>query len=55
MTIEFTGFNIPNPADRTVFVRVTRLGQDTNDTLGDTAEFHSLIFRYTSDKLGEQI
>ena len=51
--LEFTGLDVPDPGDRTIFIRVKRLGPDANDTIADTTELHSIIFRYTSDKLGE--
>ena len=52
---DFTGLDIPSEFDKTVFLRITRLSSDGDDTLGGTAELHSIIFVYTSDKLGEAI
>ena len=53
--VEFMGLDIPNVNDRTIFIRVKRLGNDVDDTIEDTAELHSIIFRYITDKLGEAI
>ena len=55
VTEEFTGIDIPNINDRTIFIRLTRMSSDEDDTLGNTAELHSLIFVYVSDKLGESL
>ena len=54
-TTDFTGINTISVSDKTMFLSLTRLSLDGNDTLGDTAELHSLIFVYTADKLGEAI
>jgi len=54
-TTEFIGFAIPNANDKTIFLRLTRLGSDVDDNLGNTAELHSIILKYTSDKLGKAL
>ena len=52
---DFTGINVPHVDDKTMFIRLTRMSSNIADTLEDTAELHSIIFVYTSDKLGEAI
>ena len=53
--IDFTGVDVPHADDRTMFLRLTRVSSDESDTLGTTAELHSIIFIYTSNKLGEAL
>ena len=52
---DFTGVDVPHADDRTMFLRLTRVSSDGSDTLGTTAELHSIIFVYTSNKLGEAL
>jgi hypothetical protein len=49
---QFDGVDAPGSTDVCVHCRLKRLGADTDDTLGDTAELMGVCLEYTSDKLG---
>ncbi len=50
-------FELENPPEEALCLncRLKRLGTDDNDTLGTTAELHSILYRYTSNSLGEPL